>query len=85
MTTGELIKRLQAVDPKGKLPVMVATDDGKVMTSRLAIHVHGVPARRDSHSVRELDASIQDGRHTAYVGESAAGMNLTFKRAHYPS
>jgi hypothetical protein len=67
MTTGELVRRLQSLDPKGKLPVMIATDDGRTITGRLALHVYGVPVRQDSHAVSELDASLQDGRHRNYV------------------
>ena len=68
MTTADLVKRLQALDPKGKLPVMIGTDGGQAVTSRLALHVYGVPpVRQESYSTSELDASIQDGRHRTYV------------------
>ena len=34
MTTGELIRELQALDPKGKLPVMITTEDNYVLAMR---------------------------------------------------
>ena len=68
MTTGELVRRLQALDPKGKLPVMVGTDDGQTVTSRMALHIYGVPmVKQDAYATADLDTSIQDGRHRAYV------------------